>query len=247
MEASADTIPEVILYSDGGAEPNPGKGGYGCILECQGHKKELSRGYRQTTNNRMELLGVIVGLETLKRKSRVKVYSDSKYVVNAINEGWLFKWEKNNWHRTHKKIVENSDLWERLLGLLNQHLVKCYWIRGHNGHPENERCDMLAENALMQKKLNVDSGYENREEITLKLTKSQKDRIKEIRDSNKIKAGDPCKKCKAPIVKVKPTNRKFKENQTYYFEYYFLCPSCKSIWHSEKAKKMIKKGMKLNF
>ena len=153
-------IPEIDLYSDGGAEPNPGKGGFGIIMSYKGTKKEFSQGFRLTTNNRMELMGVIHGLERLKTKAIVNVYSDSRYVVDGITKGWAKKWKANNWYRNKTEKAINCDLWERLLVLIsNQQEVKFNWIRGHFGHPENERCDQLAVEASQYGPLHEDTGY----------------------------------------------------------------------------------------
>lgn len=145
MEDRRD-MEEVRIYSDGSCLGNPGPGGYGVVLltEDGTGRKELSRGYRDTTNNRMELLGVIAGLSTLKRKCRAIVTTDSKYVADAIRKGWLEKWQQNGWKTSQRKPVLNRDLWEALLPLLARHEVQFEWVQGHTGHPENERCDFLA-------------------------------------------------------------------------------------------------------
>lgn len=151
---------KVNLYTDGACSGNPGKGGFGVILEYNGKKKEISRGYELTTNNRMELMSVIVGLESLKEPCEVRVISDSKYVVDAINKGWLYSWEENNWRKSDKKLVSNIDLWENLLVLMDEHEVTFEWVEGHKGHPENERCDLLATTAYKQDDLLIDENYE---------------------------------------------------------------------------------------
>src|SRR5215831_10580908 len=154
-------VPEIDLYSDGGAEPNPGKGGFGVIMSYKGAKKEFSQGFRLTTNNRMELMGVIYGLERLKTKSIVNVYCDSRYVIDGITKGWAEKWKSKSWYRNKTEKAINCDLWERLLVLIsNQQEVKFTWIRGHVGHLENERCDELANIALNSENLIDDTGYE---------------------------------------------------------------------------------------
>ncbi len=135
---------QVDLYSDGACSGNPGPGGYGSILVFGGVEKELSAGYRLTTNNRMELRGVIAGLEALKEPCAVTVWTDSRYVVDAIEKGWARKWEAHGWMRTKKEPALNPDLWTRLLDLCDLHEVRFSWIRGHAGHPYNERCDALA-------------------------------------------------------------------------------------------------------
>lgn len=148
---------KVQIFTDGAAKGNPGPGGYGIILRYGPHEKELSEGFRKTTNNRMELLSVIVALETLKKVGmHVDIYSDSKYVVDAVEKGWVFGWVKKGF--AGKK---NADLWRRFLQSYKLHHIKFHWIKGHNAHPENERCDQLAVAAAMQKNLKIDSGFES--------------------------------------------------------------------------------------
>lgn len=147
---------EIIIYTDGAAKGNPGRGGYGVVMMAGAHRKEMSQGYRHTTNNRMELLSVIVALESLKNpQQHVTVYSDSKYVVDAIEKKWLFGWEKKYFAKT-----KNPDLWKRFLQIFRQHHVKFKWVKGHNENPHNERCDELAVAAAEQKKLLIDTEYE---------------------------------------------------------------------------------------
>ena len=134
----------VYIYSDGACSGNPGPGGYGVILRCDGKEKELSGGAPDTTNNRMELSGVIAGLEALKFPCKVILQTDSRYVVDGIEKGWVKSWQRNNWIKSDKKPALNKDLWERLLELLELHEVSFVWIKGHAGHEENERCDKLA-------------------------------------------------------------------------------------------------------
>ena len=147
----------VTLFTDGAAKGNPGKGGYGLVLLSGSHRKELSEGYRLTTNNRMELLSVIIGLETLKKeKTIVTVYSDSKYVVNAVEKKWVFAWEKKNFGKK-----KNPDLWIRFLKIYRKHVVNFIWVKGHADNKENERCDVLAVKAAEGDALRVDGWYEN--------------------------------------------------------------------------------------
>lgn len=134
----------VDIYSDGACSGNPGPGGYGTIIVFGGVEKELSGADKNTTNNRMELTGAIVGLEALKYPCQVTLYSDSKYLVDGITKGWAEKWRANGWIKSDKKPALNSDLWGRLLDLLKIHEVTFVWVKGHNGHPYNERCDRLA-------------------------------------------------------------------------------------------------------
>ena len=144
---------QVRIYTDGSCSPNPGRGGYGVLLIYGSHVRELSGGYRHTTNNRMELLGPIRGLESLTEPCDVQLFSDSQYVVNGIMKGWAQRWRSNGWRRNRKESAENHDLWEQLLTLCEKHTVRFEWIRGHNGHPENERCDELAGAAARQENL----------------------------------------------------------------------------------------------
>lgn len=147
---------DVIIYTDGAASGNPGPGGFGVVLKAGVHRKELSQGFRLTTNNRMELLAAIVGLEALKKPGMdVIIYSDSRYVVDAVEKGWLFGWEKKRF-----KDKKNPDLWRRFLEVYRKHRVKFIWIRGHADNPENERCDRLAVQASKTGVLLVDIPYE---------------------------------------------------------------------------------------
>ena len=148
---------KINIYTDGSAKGNPGKGGFGVVLISGKHYKEISQGFRHTTNNRMELLAVIVGLEHLKNiNSEVQVYSDSKYVVDSIEKKWVFQWEKK-----HFKGKKNADLWKRFLIIYKKHKVSFNWVKGHAGHPQNEKCDYLAVEASEQPQLLVDEGYES--------------------------------------------------------------------------------------
>ena len=135
------------MFTDGACSGNPGPGGYGTILRYKGHEKELSGGEANTTNNRMELTAVIVGLEALKEPCKVTLTTDSKYVSDAITKGWAESWQQNGWRKADKKPALNVDLWEKLLLLIKKHEVEIIWVKGHEGHPENERCDKLAVNA----------------------------------------------------------------------------------------------------
>jgi ribonuclease HI len=146
----------VTLYTDGACSGNPGPGGYGAILEYGKHSRELSAGFRNTTNNRMEMVAVIAGLSALKEPCEVTVVSDSRYVVDAIEKGWARKWQANRWMRNKEEKALNVDLWRRLLKLLEKHRVSFTWIRGHNDQPQNERCDRLAVAAAAQPNLPED-------------------------------------------------------------------------------------------
>ncbi len=135
---------QVEIFTDGACQGNPGPGGWGAILRFQGHEKEISSGCAQTTNNRMELTGVIEALRLLKEPCAVTLYSDSQYVCNALSKGWAKKWRQNGWMRNAKEPALNPELWEELLRLTEIHQVTVVWVKGHAGHPENERCDKLA-------------------------------------------------------------------------------------------------------
>mgnify|MGYP002769758719 FL=1 len=154
----------VRVYTDGAARGNPdGPGGYGTVLEYvdtkgELHTKELSQGYKKTTNNRMELMAVIAGLEALNRPCEVELYSDSKYVVDAFNQHWIDGWIKKGWKRGKNEPVKNVDLWKRLLQAKEPHRVTFNWVKGHAGHPQNERCDELATTAADGKDLIADEG-----------------------------------------------------------------------------------------
>lgn len=158
---------EVVVFTDGASRGNPGPGGYGAVLlytDPAGteHRKELSCGYRKTTNNRMELLAVIVALEALLRPCKVEVHSDSQYVVNAFNQHWVQGWIKKGWKNSQKQPVKNVDLWKRLLAALEPHQVSWLWVKGHAGHELNERCDQLATEAAdgLSGPLLDDTGFE---------------------------------------------------------------------------------------
>ena len=134
----------VTLYTDGACSGNPGPGGWGAILEYEGHEKELSGGEDNTTNNRMELTAVIQGLRALKESCIVELYSDSKYVIDGLSKGWAVSWRKNGWRKADKKPALNPDLWEKLLDLTEKHQLHYHWVKGHADNPKNNRCDELA-------------------------------------------------------------------------------------------------------
>jgi len=147
----------IKIYTDGSSRGNPGKGGYGVMLSYKGVVKEISEGYRLTTNNRMELLAVIIGLEALKEPNQnVLIISDSKYVIDSVVKGWVFNWEKNKFLKK-----KNPDLWKRFLVVYKKHKINFKWIRGHSGHTENERCDQLAVDASTKSNLKIDVFFEN--------------------------------------------------------------------------------------
>ena len=149
----------VIIYTDGACIGNPGPGGYGVVLLYQNHRKELSGGFRKTTNNRMEIMAAIMGLEALKEESRIMLHSDSEYLVKAMSKGWAQRWRANGWKRNKREKALNPDLWERLLQLCERHEVEFIWVKGHAQNTENARCDELAVQAAQQPNLPLDKGY----------------------------------------------------------------------------------------
>jgi ribonuclease HI len=164
LSSNATKTPgEIVIYTDGAARGNPGPGGLGVVMMFGKHRKEISRGFGLTTNNRMELLAVIMGLEALKRTDlKVKIYTDSRYVSDSVNKGWVFGWEAKRF-----KKKKNVDLWVRFLEVYRKHAVKFIWVKGHANIPENERCDQLAVEASHAADLEEDSGYVNNKDETL--------------------------------------------------------------------------------
>jgi ribonuclease HI len=152
--------PEVTIYADGACQGNPGRGGFGVVLIWGEKRKEISGGFERTTNNRMELLAAIEGLSLLNKPCKVKLYSDSSYLVNAFNEDWVYGWKQKGWRNSQKKPTPNVDLWKRLIALCERHEVEFIWVKGHSGVLENERCDELAVAAAQGANLPVDAGYE---------------------------------------------------------------------------------------
>jgi ribonuclease HI len=223
----ADTTekPKVQIYTDGACEPNPGPGGYAAVLLHPKKRKEISGGFRRTTNNRMEMLAAIKALEALKEPCIVTLYSDSKYLVDAISLGWAAKWKTKNWWRTNQERAENFDLWERLLALTQQHQVTFQWVRGHAGNVENERCDVLSCDAIKLPNLEIDEGYEN----------------KASNDGGRPRIsaqGEPCWKCSTPVIKQ---TAKPKPGRDFYYEYYFWCPKCAAAYEVPEAKRLVEK------
>jgi ribonuclease HI len=150
----------VIIHTDGACKGNPGPGAYGAVLVCGRHRKELSAGYRLTTNNRMELRGAIAALEVLSEPCEVELHSDSKYLVQAITEKWLDGWKRRDWLTSDKKPVKNRDLWQQIISVTAIHKVQWRWVKGHAGHAENERCDELANLAVTGRFLLEDTGFD---------------------------------------------------------------------------------------
>jgi len=220
-----EQMPHVEIYTDGGCEPNPGPGGYGVVLVHPRKRAEASGGFRLTTNNRMEIFAAIAGLEMLKQPCKVTLYSDSQYLVKAMSEGWVAAWKKKGWWRTNKERPENVDLWQRLVSLCEKHQVEFRWVKGHAGHPENERCDQLAIAALRQPNLPADTGYENKPE-----SEGGRPRL--------TQEGQPCWRCSTPVIKQTARKRPARD---YYYEYYLWCPKCQATYEVEAARRFVER------
>jgi ribonuclease HI len=216
----------VTAYTDGACEPNPGPGGVGVVLSHKTSQRELSRGYRLTTNNRMEIQAAILALESLKEPCAVALFSDSKYLVESIKEGAVSRWRESDWKRPTGKRVPNSDLWQRLLDLCQVHEVSFYWVAGHSGEPGNERAHSLSYAALRSQDLFDDHGYLR----SVDLEETSPCRI--------TREGQPCRKCATPVVRKIP-KRSRKQGQQYYFEYYLFCPNCHTMYMVEEAKRSL--------
>jgi ribonuclease HI len=150
----------VVIHTDGGCKGNPGPGGYGAVLVCGKHRMELSAGYRMTTNNRMELRAAIAALELLREPCTVELHSDSKYIIDAMTKRWIAGWQRRGWLTAARQAVKNKDLWLRLLAAMQPHAIHWHWVKGHAGHPENERCDVLANLAVKTPGLLEDAGFD---------------------------------------------------------------------------------------
>lgn len=237
MPVMNQTIPTVDIFSDGWANPNPGPGWYGVILKCGWHQKDFSQWYTRTTNNRMELMGAITGFQKLKTRSRVTLNTDSQYTINGLQKWWAKKWRANNWFRTGSQKAQNWDLWKILLEEYEKHEVSFNWIKGHNGHIENELCDELATLAMQRNDLLLDEGYIEApaKPLSIKTSSSQVSISLEFES-----AGCDCKKCQNPLVKKYPKHTKKTLLKQYYYEYYHHCEACKTNYMLEEAKRDIK-------
>jgi ribonuclease HI len=149
----------VTIYTDGSSRGNPGPGGFGTLLVYNGQKKEISSGFAKTTNNRMEILAALTGIESLREPCQVTVYSDSKYLIDTMDKGWIHGWEKKGWSRGKNKPLKNIDLWKRMSEAVKGHQIDWKWVKGHSGHPENERCDVLATSAADRRNNPADEGF----------------------------------------------------------------------------------------
>lgn len=254
---TSEELKTVTIYTDGACTNNPGPGGYGVVMLFGKNRKELSGGFALTTNNRVEIMAVIVGLEALKFPCEVLLHTDSRYVVDTMTLGWAKRWKANNWYRTANERAVNYDLWERLLPLCEKHSVEFIWVKGHAGVAENERCDQLAVAAAAQKDLPPDNGYipksaekaAPKNQMQLEFDKAEvpiekaQPEPKFNRDTNRhIKItyeGQPCRKCGTPVVKRTPKKREHKSNQSYYYEYYLHCPTCQTMYMVDDARVML--------
>ncbi len=158
---NTNNLPEVTIYTDGACLGNPGAGGWAAILYFKNNKKEIVGGNTGTTNNRMELKAVILALKSLPQSYKVTIFTDSKYLHDALVKGWLIRWQKNGWQTSSKTAVKNQDLWKELIPLLKKHQITMKWVKGHNGQPENERCDLLAKKEAKKGNYPLDSGTLN--------------------------------------------------------------------------------------
>ena len=224
-------LPIVEIYSDWWARPNPGPGGYWVVMKYKWVTKEFSGFEDKTTNNRMELTGAITWLEKLTKKSKVNLYTDSQYTINGIEKWWAKKWKVNNWMRTKTEKATNYDLWERLLNIVEKHEVKFNWVKWHNGHEENERCDELATEEILKNiwegKINIDKENEIKKILNQNVDKS-------IKITGEWQA---CRKCWTKVIKAIP-KKKSTKNKSYYYKYYLNCPWCKTNYFVDEAKVM---------
>ena len=233
--ARLQSIKQVAIFADGGAEANHRTGGYGVVLRFGDHCRELSEGFRWTNSERMELHAAIAGLETLKRPCHVRLHSDSKYVVDAVNTGMLFRMAAKDWVCRKK----NLDLWRRFLATYLQHEVEMVWVKGHSGIDDNERCDRLASEAMGRSELQDDPGYTAKTPSTSNAVAAAAlgttaTKAKAKRGPKVKREGDPCRHCGTPLVRRRPTQTNPKSDQ--YYLWYLYCQSCRRIYHVEDAK-----------
>ena len=242
---NSPALKPVTIFTDGAAVPNPGVGGYGVVLRFGAHQKELSGGFRRTTNNRMELMAVIVALEALKERCKVTLHSDSQYIVNAVTSGSAFRWRKNGWtfNPAGTKRAKNTDLWERLLAAYERHEVEMVWVQGHAGIADNERCDTLAMAACNLSDLPNDPGYVD--DVPKQASKQRETQISAPTRKEKVTAeGQPCRHCGTPVIK-RVRHRKVSERRSYYFAWTLYCEKCKTVYLVEEAKRYVSKNEEL--
>lgn len=238
MEAGGERK-TVTMYTDGGCDPNPGVGGYGVVLLHGGRRRELSGAFRLTTNNRMEVLAAIVGLEAIKMPCRVEIFSDSKYLVDAVEKRWIQGWEARGWRRKDGEPVPNADLWKRLLEVCRKHEVKFAWVAGHSGVAENERCDQLVADARRAGELPVDEGYlaaaQARAQRQLPLDAALPAPGGPVADVPVREEGQPCRKCGTPVVRRTPKRTK-NRGKLFVYLYYLYCVGCRTLYLVDAAK-----------
>jgi ribonuclease HI len=215
----------VIIYTDGACEPNPGPGGIGVVLLLNGDEERFSQGYMLTTNNRMELTAAITGLEMVQGTASVTLYSDSKYLVDAMTKDWVRNWEESSWVRKGGRRVPNRDLWEKLLALGEIHQITYVWVKGHAGDEYNEIADSLSYQAIEHEDKIEDEGY------------LEQQALEEVSPSKITEAGQPCRNCGTPVVKRIPKRKK--KPQVYYYEYYLQCPNCGTTYMVDSAKRSV--------
>ncbi len=253
----------IEIFTDGASTGNPGPGGWAAIIRAAGRTLELSGGFRLTTNNRMELYAAITALEMVDTSfpapAQVHLYSDSRYLVEGITRGWAEQWRAKGWRQTKNRPTPNADLWSRLLLAAAKHDVSWEWVRGHAGHPENERVDQLATKAASQRILPADEGYESGPEAAregvadgkgqpgLFVAGAGDQKAAEVDEPPVVttvsvpgrgkvtRAGQPCRKCGTAVVKQAPA-RKVKPGQAHYYAWYLICPNCKTIYLVDEAK-----------
>jgi ribonuclease HI len=226
----------IHLYTDGGCSRNPGPGGYGAVIVENGAERRLSGGVALTTNNRMELLAAIKGLEDIPEGSNVLLTSDSKYLVDAISKGWIAGWKRRGWTRSAGEL-QNVDLWKRLEALLEKRTVKTFWVKGHLGHRENEICDALAVAALKKPNLPPDAGYVGTPGTPLSVSPVPAGFSVPSSGAKITLPGQACRKCGHPVEKKKSKLHERKPGQFYFYEWYLSCPGCKTNYMVEAAKR----------
>lgn len=244
---------EIQIFTDGSSTGNPGPGGWAVLMREGGKMREFSGGFRETTNNRMELYAAIKALESLPKGARVRIFSDSRYLVEGITQGWAETWRAKGWRQTKNKPTPNADLWIRLLAAVEQRTVSWEWVRGHVGHPENEKADRLAQRAAGGRNLPADEGYENQpsgaennqpglfESKTIEAMPGgvEKAAVRPAESRGKVvREGQACRKCGMPVVRQAP-KRKISKKQSHYYEYYLVCPNCGTIYLVDEAKREI--------
>ncbi len=228
------SIKKVTIFSDGGVAQGHGAGGYGVVMRFGDTTKELSEGFLKTSVPRMELMAAIAGLEALKHSCRVRLYSDSRYLIDAVNQGWLFRLAANHWKKTR---TQNIDLWKRFLDAYLRHEVEMVWVKGHAGIADNERCDELATLAMRKSDLQTDSGFHPAKRSRANKTKKTK-AVELVGATKAMKIGDPCRHCQQPLVR-RDANSSVQPAPTY--AWYLYCESCHKKYIVEEAKVARKK------